>query len=131
MANEKIFNVSGGEFQKARIARALVQEPKILLLDEPDGNLDINVQSEFFKLLLKTISEKQICCLASLHDLNQAALYSHQIILISTIDDKETQMFFTGTPEEIINKQNIDLVYGTDCEIFIHPIHHKPQVSLK
>lgn len=131
LANEKIFNISGGEFQKARIARALVQEPKILLLDEPDGNLDINVQFEFFKLLLKTIKEKQICCLASIHDLNQAALFSHRIILISKIDSKESQMFFSGTPEEVINKQNVDLVYGTDCEIFIHPIHHKPQVSLK
>ena len=103
--------LSGGERQKVYIARALVQQPKILLLDEPTANLDLRHQIEVLDLLLNTKNEKGVTVIIAIHDLNLALKYCNKLIIL----DKGT-IFNTGG-KEILNKDTIQKVYGVKIKI--------------
>ncbi|RLG93870.1 hypothetical protein DRO37_07160, partial [Candidatus Bathyarchaeota archaeon] len=83
LANRSVTEVSGGELQRILIARALAQEAKILLLDEPTSNLDINYQIEIMDLLRDLALKKGITVICTMHDLNLAARYCEMLILLS------------------------------------------------
>lgn len=105
LADRSITEISGGERQRVVIARALTQEPKILLLDEPTSHLDINYQIEILDLI-KELSKKMIV-IAIFHDLNLAARYCDELILLSN-----GRIFSLGKPGEVITPGNIESVYG-------------------
>ncbi len=100
--------LSGGELQKVIIGRALAQNSKIILLDEPTTHLDINYKIEFMEMMRKHVEEGKIV-VAVLHDLNLAAQFCDKIILLS----KGCIKGF-GNVEEIITKENIRNVYNLD-----------------
>ncbi len=100
-----ISQLSGGERQKVYIARALVQKPKILLLDEPTANLDLKHQIEVLNLLLET-KRGGITIIVAIHDLNLALKYCDKIIILN-----EGKIFAKGG-KEILSKENIEIVYG-------------------
>jgi iron complex transport system ATP-binding protein len=107
----KDFNkLSGGQQQSVYIARALVQEPGILLLDEPTANLDIKHQVEVLELL-KTLSYKGITVIIALHDINLALRYATGIIML-----KEGRIFASGG-KEIITEENIENLYDIKVKI--------------
>jgi iron complex transport system ATP-binding protein len=99
-----ISQLSGGERQKVYIARALVQKPKILLLDEPTANLDLKHQIEVLNLLLETKREG-VTIIIAIHDLNLALKYCDRMILLH-----EGQIFAKGG-KEILSKENLEVVY--------------------
>jgi iron complex transport system ATP-binding protein len=108
--------LSGGEQQKVIIARAIVQQAKILLLDEPTSHLDINYQLEFMELFKKFV-QQGIIVIIVLHDLNLAAQYCDKVILI-----KNGKIEAFGTVEDTFTRQNIRTVYGIDTMIRRNPI---------
>lgn len=109
----RAFNeLSAGQHQKVMLARGLVQEPEILLLDEPTSNLDVRHQLDVTKMLKKLAKEKNILIIMISHDINIAAKYSDKIILMH-----EGCIYDIGTPNEVITAENLKTVYGVTAEI--------------
>lgn len=107
----RLTQLSGGELQKVLIARALAQEPKIILLDEPTSNLDLKNQVEVMNLLKKAVKEMNISAIVTTHDLNIAAAYADRIAMIS-----QGQIVALGGVE-VLNSENIKKVYGVSPKI--------------
>ena len=121
----RIFNeLSAGQHQKVVLARGIVQEPKVLLLDEPTSNLDVKHQMEVTALLRKLAVEKGILVLMISHDINIAAKYSDEIIMMHG-----GSIYATGTPEEVITPNNLCTVYGVECDVI--ECDGRPHVILK
>jgi iron complex transport system ATP-binding protein len=101
-----IDEMSGGELQKVAIARALVQEPKILLLDEPTSNLDLKNQVDILTTIREVVRDHKIAAIMTMHDLNQALRFADTFIFI-----KNGTVYIHGD-REIVTPQVIEEVYG-------------------
>ncbi|MFV0554076.1 MAG: ABC transporter ATP-binding protein [Mangrovibacterium sp.] len=117
--------LSGGEQQRAAIARALTQEPDLLLLDEPTSNLDIKHQVRILNLLQQLNEEAGLTVLMVIHDLNLASEYCNQLLLF-----KKGGIYKQGTPQEIITFENIEEVYQTPVITQENPYSKKPAIFL-
>ena len=104
--------LSAGQRQRVMLARGLVQKPQAILLDEPTSNLDIKHQLGISRLLRNLSSEEGLLVIVISHDLNIAAKYSDNIILLS-----EGTIYAVGTPEEVLTVENIRDVYGVECRV--------------
>lgn len=109
LKNRSIDKLSGGEAQRVIIARAIAQEPHILLLDEPTAALDMHHQIEVLDLLKRLNEEKSITIIMALHDINLAARYSKEILLLH-----KGEKIIMGKPEEVITKKNLQKAYKID-----------------
>lgn len=112
-SNRSFTSLSGGEKQRVILARALAQEPKILILDEPTNHLDIKYQIE----ILSLVKNLGICVLAALHDLTLASQYCHKLIVL-----KDGEIVAEGIPKEIVTSEMIKDVYDIDSYIYTNPI---------
>ncbi|MDN5331352.1 MAG: iron complex transport system ATP-binding protein [Tepidanaerobacteraceae bacterium] len=101
-----IDELSGGELQKVVIARALAQEPRVLLLDEPTSSLDLKNQYEVLQIIKDAVKEQNIAAVVVMHDLNLALRFSDKFLLM-----KNGRVFAFGGME-IITSENIAGVYG-------------------
>ncbi|WP_116115971.1 ABC transporter ATP-binding protein [Austwickia chelonae] len=114
-----ILSLSGGERQRVLIARALVQEPRLLVLDEPTNHLDIAHQ-----LRLLTLLRSGMCTvLTVLHDLNLAAAACDRIYLLDA-----GRVVASGPPEDVITPETLQAVYGIDVLVIPHPVTGRPQI---
>jgi iron complex transport system ATP-binding protein len=104
--------LSAGQHQKVMLARGLAQEPRILLLDEPTSNLDVRHQLDVAKMLKALSREKDILVIMICHDINIAAKYSDEIILLS-----RGTIYSTGVPKEVITEKSLREVYGVKSVI--------------
>lgn len=104
--------LSAGQHQKVMLARGLVQEPKVLLLDEPTSNLDVRHQLDVAKMLKRISIEKGMLVIMICHDINIAAKYSDSIILMS-----KGTVYDMGAPNNVITREALRDVYGVDVEI--------------
>jgi len=104
--------LSGGEWQRVMIAKALVSDPKLLLLDEPTANLDPYFQTEILGLVKDLAKRRGLSIIMVLHDLTQAYRHSDKVVLLVN-----GQVFACGSPEEVLTPQNIKLAYGIEAEI--------------
>lgn len=125
LANRPISAVSGGERQRAILARALTQEPRVLLLDEPTVFLDLNHQVEICRILRRLNEERGLTILLVSHDLNLASQYCDRLLLLAG-----GEIYRIGTPEEVIRPDVLEAVYG--CEVLVdgHPDSGLPRVTL-
>lgn len=121
--NQPIDQISGGERQLALIARALAQEPKLLLLDEPTAHLDITHQVGVLDLIKRLNREFGLTVIMVLHDLNLASEYCHRLVLLN-----QGKMHKIGSPEEVLTYQIIEEVYKTVVVVRRNPISAKPFV---
>ncbi|KPU27723.1 ABC transporter [Caloranaerobacter sp. TR13] len=112
LKEKSIHEISGGERQRVIIARALAQEPKILLLDEPISQLDIKHQINILNLCKKLNREEKITIITTLHDINLAARYSDYILLMN-----KGKIKAFGLPESVLTKENIQDVYGIEVKL--------------
>lgn len=117
LADRPFNELSGGEKQRVMIARALAQEPKVMLLDEPTSHLDICNQIETLELLKKLCKEEGILVIAVIHDFNLAAYYCDKIALM-----KDGSIHSIGKPEEVLTTNNIEEIFGVKVSIQRHPI---------
>ena len=106
-----IDELSGGELQKVVIARALAQEPRVMLLDEPTSNLDLKNQLDVLNIIKKVVKEQQIAALVTMHDLNLAIRFANKFIFL-----KKGTIFAAGG-FEIITPENIEAVYAVPVAV--------------
>lgn len=125
LAQRPFQELSGGERQKVIVAMALAQEPEILLLDEPTVHLDINHQVEVLELLRRLNRESGLTVLATMHDLNLAALYFDNLVLLN-----EGEIVSHGTPEEVLQEAPIRQVFEASVEIQKHPTLGVPHMVI-
>ena len=123
LADRRVNELSGGEIQCLLIARALVQETKAILLDEPTANLDIGRQVEILDLMKDLCRTQNMTVLAALHDLNLAAQYCDRLVLIH-----DGHIHAEGKPSEVITNSNIKQVYGAENCVYTHPVNGLPIV---
>ncbi len=125
LADRAIDELSGGERKRVFIARALAQEPEVILLDEPTANLDIHHQAEFLDLILSLNRDKGLTIFMASHDLNLASEYCDRLILL-----QNGRIYTMGAPQEVITRENIESVYG--CEVWVdqNPISGMPRVCV-
>ncbi len=123
LAMRNFNELSAGQHQKVMLARGLVQEPEILLLDEPTSNLDIKHQMEVTRILRGLSQEKNILVIMISHDLNIAAKYSDTMIMLHG-----GSIYAIGTPSEVITKENIKAVYDVDSEVI--ESHGRPHLIM-
>jgi len=103
--------LSGGELQKVVIARALAQEPGIMLLDEPTSNLDLRNQLEVMETVKGAVAERGIAAMMAIHDVNLALRFSHKFMLL-----KDGAIFSCGS-SEVITPESMEKVYGVRVEV--------------
>jgi iron complex transport system ATP-binding protein len=118
-------NLSGGERQLALIARALTQEPRLLLLDEPTAHLDIAHQIGILDLIKRLNKKFGLTAIMVLHDLNLASEYCQSLVLVN-----QGKIHKVGSPFEVLNYQIIEEVYKTVVVVEKSPISSKPYVLM-
>jgi iron complex transport system ATP-binding protein len=123
LRQKDIDELSAGERQRVIIAKALTQEPMLLLLDEPTSHLDIGHQIQILDLLKRLNREKNLTIVIVLHDLNLASEYCDRLILIN-----KGEVFKQGPVEEVLTYQNIEEVYNTTVIVRDNPVTKKPFV---
>jgi len=123
LGNRLITELSGGERQRVIIARALTQQPKILLLDEPTSHLDISNQIEIMDILKQLCVEKKLLIVGVFHDFNLAARYCDSIILL-----KNGKIVAAGKASDTLTCENIKVVFGIDAIVNKHPVTGLPYV---
>lgn len=120
-AERRVGELSGGERQRLTIARALAQEPKVILMDEPTANLDINYQIETLDLARHLCRGQELIVVTTLHDLNLAAQYCDRLVMLSN-----GKVYCHGSPNTVINSRTIKEVYGAEVYVYPHPINELP-----
>ncbi|MBN1456045.1 MAG: ABC transporter ATP-binding protein [Methanomicrobia archaeon] len=113
LAMRDINELSGGQMQQVFIARALVQEPDVLLLDEPTSNLDIRHQLEVMHTIKSIVRKHEISAIMAIHDLNLAARYADKIVLMNG-----GGILSVGNPATVITPENIRLVFKVDADVY-------------
>ena len=123
LKDRSINALSSGERQRVILARALAQEPEIILLDEPTSHLDISFQFEIMDLIKSLNAERGLTVLTVMHDLNLASQYCDKLVLIG-----EGRIQAAGPPEEVVTSEHIRRVYGAEVWVRRHPTTHRPYV---
>lgn len=110
MALRQFNELSGGERQRVLIARALAQEPQVLLLDEPTSNLDLRHQLEVLDIVRSIVREKGITAVMAIHDLNLAARFSDKLAFLF-----KGKIYAAGEPAAVLTEENVRDVYGVEA----------------
>ena len=124
LRNRPITELSGGEWRRVVLARALAQEAKVLLLDEPTAGLDLKFQAEVLRLVRRLATEQQLVVVLTLHDLNQASFYGHRLALLS-----EQSLKALGSPQEVLTEELISQTFGVPVAVTRHPVYGTPLVA--
>lgn len=114
LADRNFNELSAGQHQKVMLARGLAQEPRIMFLDEPTSNLDVKYQLEITKMLRRLSREKNMLVIMISHDINIAAKYSDNIIMMH-----DGGIFALGKPSDVITSDNIRHVYDVDAKVIV------------
>lgn len=119
LADRRMDELSGGEQQRVLVARAIAQQSRLLLLDEPTTHLDIQYQMCLLDIVSELAHQDHLGVLMAIHDLNMAAHYSDRILLLV-----QGQIIASGKPEEVLNSEILSKAYHVPIQI--HPNGHKP-----
>jgi iron complex transport system ATP-binding protein len=123
-AGRQFDSLSGGERQRVHLARALAQQPELLLLDEPTNHLDVHAQLDTLELAQTLARRDGVTVLAALHDLNLAAAYADEIVVLA-----RGSVVATGTPESVLTPQLLREVYRVEATVLEHPVTGRPLVA--
>lgn len=125
LANRKLDQLSGGEQQRVFLARAICQEPQLVLLDEPTASLDLAHQTRIMDLMRELREEKQITVVMVSHDVNLAAMYADELLLLS-----KGRIVKKGRPEEVLTYETLENAY--DCKLLVDtsPLGDFPRITL-
>jgi ABC-type cobalamin/Fe3+-siderophores transport system ATPase subunit len=121
LARRWVWTLSGGEYQRVRIARALAQEPKLLVLDEPGVSLDLQHEMGLFELVRGLVDTQGLGVLMITHDLNLAARFADSIVLLS-----EGRMIASGSPAAVLTQEVVEAVFS--WPVAMQTIDGRPQM---
>ncbi len=125
LTERPIDELSGGEKQRVMLARALAQEPKLILLDEPTSFLDLRFKKEIFELLSSLKKERGLSLMIVSHDIDLSARYCDRIILLD-----RGSVYAEGRPEEVLTAQNVEAVYRCPVTVDKNPATGSTRVSI-
>ena len=123
LAEREVTTLSGGEFQRARLARALAQEPRALVLDEPTASLDVGHEMTILELL-RSCADSGITVLLITHGLDMAARFADRMLLLS-----RGVVAAEGTPREVVREKTLESVYGWPLAVHEDPATGAPRVT--
>jgi iron complex transport system ATP-binding protein len=123
LADRPAGELSGGEQQRVVLARALTQEPRVLLLDEPTSHLDLKHQVTVLELVRDLARSEQLAVLVTLHDLNQAAAYADRVALM-----QRGEIVASGPAAEVFTAERLSQVYDVNIAVSQHPSRGTPVV---
>lgn len=126
LQRRRMDQLSGGERQRVALAQLMVQEPTILLLDEPTTYLDIGYQVQLLDTVRQWQRERELTVIAVLHDLNLAALYCDQLIVMH-----RGAAAAIGAPQQVLTPELIEQVYEIKTTLIPHPLTGTPQIMLQ
>jgi iron complex transport system ATP-binding protein len=124
LAQRKLDQLSGGELQRVFIARAVCQEPQIILLDEPTASLDLGHQVRVMDLMEQLKEERNVTVMMVSHDVNLAAMYGDRLLLL-----KEGRTVTLGKPREVLTFAQLEEAYGCTLVVDRSPLGDYPRVS--
>jgi iron complex transport system ATP-binding protein len=118
--------LSGGERQRVLVARALAQEPRVLLLDEPTSHLDLRHQRDVAALLARLRGERRMAILLVSHDLNLAAEVADRLLLLAS-----GRMVRTGPPADVLDERTLASAYGCPVWVEKNPVSGRPMIGVR
>jgi iron complex transport system ATP-binding protein len=124
LADRRMDQLSGGERQRVFIARAICQEPELILLDEPTAALDISHQLRVMDLMEKMRNEKSITVIMVSHDVNLAAMYADTLMLLH-----QGKMIQWGPPDRVLTYETLEAAYGCPLLVDQSPLGPMPRVT--
>ena len=124
-ADRTLDTLSGGERQRVFVARALSQQPSVLLLDEPTSNLDVLHQLQAMELV-RSLVDGGLTAIAAIHDLNLAARFCDRLVMM-----KSGRVIAEGTPEEALSPESLECAFGVRAVVYRDPATGAPAVSVK
>ncbi|MEX1248263.1 MAG: heme ABC transporter ATP-binding protein [Anaerolineales bacterium] len=125
LAERRAAELSGGEQQRVLLARALAQDCPILLLDEPTAHLDLHHQVALLNLMRRMAKENSLAVLVAMHDLNLAALYADQLVLLVN-----GRVRASGSPAEVLTADILQEAYRVPLQVHPNPRHGMPWIVL-
>ena len=131
-----IHTLSGGEFQRVRIARAFAQRPQVLVLDEPAASLDMGVRFSLLRTIKEYALGNGVCVIVYVHDINLAAIFADTLALLAPFQSicgttSATQQLYIGSPATILCPETLYTVYGRHFGVFQHPGYDCPAVFVQ
>lgn len=123
LADARVTELSGGEWQRVRLAKAIAQEPRVLLLDEPTAHLDPRFQFELLSLVRELIAEKNLTVAVTLHDLNLVGPWADRVILLAN-----GGVIADGSPAEVLTADKLATAYSARFAVAPHPATGTPSV---
>ncbi len=123
-AERLVGELSGGEQQRVLIARALAQEPQVLLLDEATAHLDLKHQMAIWELV-RQLARSGLIVITALHDLNLAAQYADRLALL-----REGELLVCAEPARVLTREWLQRAYDVSAIVSAHPLYHTPMVAL-
>jgi len=124
LAHRRITEISGGEFQRAVLARTLAQRPRLLLLDEPTANLDIGYQIEMLGLIRTVAASENFAAIIVTHELNLAAEMADTLLLLES-----GRCLRLGKPEDVLRSELLSSVFRTPVAVDRNPASGRPRVT--
>lgn len=124
LAHRKLDQLSGGEQQRVFVAKAICQEPEIILLDEPTASLDLAHQVRLMDLMEKLKNETGITVVMVSHDVNLAAMYGDRLLLLN-----KGEIVQIGNPKEVLTFQTLEQVYGCTLLVDENPLGKTPRIT--
>lgn len=125
VANRLLGELSGGQQRRVTLARALAQEPRILLLDEPTVHLDLKHQTDLYRRLHRLARGQGMAVALTVHDLNEASCYADRIAIL-----EGGKLGAEGAPEEVFTKENIERVYDVAVTVQQRPDSGRPWITV-
>ncbi len=123
LSERPVTALSGGEHRRVILARAIAQQPSLMLLDEPTAHLDMTHQTDVLSLLVRMTRSEGLCAVAALHDLNAASEYCDRLVLIAS-----GRVLADGPPDDVLRSRQLRDAYGADFHVVPNPISGRPLV---
>jgi ABC-type cobalamin/Fe3+-siderophores transport system ATPase subunit len=121
LADRWLWTLSGGEYQRVRVARALAQEPKLLVLDEPAASLDLRHEMELFELVRALVDARGLAALMITHHVNLAARFADRVLILAV-----GRAVARGAPADVLTQETVERVFS--WPVAIAPFEGRPQM---
>jgi iron complex transport system ATP-binding protein len=124
LAGRRVTEISGGELQRAILARTLAQRPRLVLLDEPTANLDVGYQIEMLRLLRRLAAQESFAAVIVTHELNLAAEFADHLLLLEA-----GHSLCQGPPQQVFQADLLSRVFRTPVVVDANPSSGRPRVT--